>query len=45
MKRERVRIFGTVYMFSCGVSCVRTLRRGFFLGKGFGLLINAKISL
>jgi len=38
MRRENVRMLGIVYMFSCGVSLVRTLRSGFFLGAGFGLL-------
>jgi len=39
MSRENVRMLGIVYIFSCGVSCVRTLSSGFFLGPAFVLLI------
>jgi len=33
MRREKVSMFGTVYIFSWGVSWVKTLRSG-FLGAG-----------
>jgi hypothetical protein len=37
MRREKVSTFGTVYIFSWGVSWVKTLRSGFLGAGGIGL--------